>query len=524
MATTDKKQSTALAEMTHAPASALAHSQVTPGMAFTMATFDEVWRFAQVISKSGMTPKGIDTAEQVTVQIMMGNDLGLKPMVSVQNIIVINGKPSIPGDLALSIVMSSGLLEDYDEEIVGEGDDRIAIATIKRKNMREIKRKFSVKDAIQAGLWQTEPTVVKSYWDKVKKERVTLRDRVPNESPWFRYQERMLIMRARGFGLRDRFPDVLKGMHLTEEMHGVEEEHRDPVPVISGPVAPDEEIEDADIVEHNTTLAAHQAKPAADVTVATKEQPKNEAATGAAPAGPDAPDDDDVTARFDEEEWMLDVRVRFGEAKTPEDVDAVHRMFEDTVDTIVGMEGRQTYEGYHTDAMERVSRKPAATNQSATSGEDTPFDEHIKPQEPDASPEGVAFLIRFRKTLNTDVTTRDGVTAFWNAQGQEFAALIADGDLAKEWDAVLRAEATARFKALPKPAAVEKPAEEDKDGSIAFDREFRAKVESIGTVKELNDYSTDTLPARNGFGSGHPLYNEWRSIVTHRRNVLNGIA
>lgn len=39
----------------------------------------------------------------------------------------------------------------------------------------------------------------------------------PNDSPWFKYPERMLAMRARGFALRNQFADALAGLVSREE-------------------------------------------------------------------------------------------------------------------------------------------------------------------------------------------------------------------------------------------------------------------------------------------------------------------
>ena len=48
-------------------------------------------------------------------------------------------------------------------------------------------------------------------------KRAGLLDRARGSSPWATYPDRMLIMRARGFALRDVFPDVLRGLITAEE-------------------------------------------------------------------------------------------------------------------------------------------------------------------------------------------------------------------------------------------------------------------------------------------------------------------
>ncbi len=77
-------------------------------MAIVPQTFDEVFRFSQVLSRSGLCPHGMDTADKVTVAILTGLEIGVKPMQAVQGIAVIGGRPCIWGDLALGIVRGSG--------------------------------------------------------------------------------------------------------------------------------------------------------------------------------------------------------------------------------------------------------------------------------------------------------------------------------------------------------------------------------------------------------------------------------
>ena len=90
--------------------------------------------------------------------------------------------------------------------LVRNGTDIIrsktAICMVLRSGRSEpITRTFSIDDAKRAGLWQ-------------------------KPGPWTDYPDRMLMMRARAFALRDAFPDVLMGLYLREEFEGVEAETR----------------------------------------------------------------------------------------------------------------------------------------------------------------------------------------------------------------------------------------------------------------------------------------------------------
>lgn len=159
---------------------------------------DSAYRLAKAVCMSGLAPRGLDKPEAVMIAIMHGMEVGLTPMMALQKIAVINGRPTIWGDGALGLVRGSGLCEYVTEKIEGMGDKRVAICTVKRKGEPEpITRRFSVEDAKRASLWG-------------------------KQGPWVQYSERMLQMRARAFALRDGFADVLGGLYLTEELQGTE--------------------------------------------------------------------------------------------------------------------------------------------------------------------------------------------------------------------------------------------------------------------------------------------------------------
>lgn len=170
-----------------------------PVRAIIPQTFAEVHQIAEIVYKSGLAPKGFSSAAACAVAIMHGAEIGLTPMLALQRIAVINGRPTLWGDGALAIVRASGLCEYIDEYIEGEGDARVAVCDTKRKgDPKGRTTRFSVADAKKAKLWG-------------------------KAGPWSDYEERMLMFRARAFNLRDVFPDVLGGMYLKEEFDGVED-------------------------------------------------------------------------------------------------------------------------------------------------------------------------------------------------------------------------------------------------------------------------------------------------------------
>lgn len=166
----------------------------TTNRGFAPATLTEAIQFSDMLSSSSMVPKAYQGKPQdILVCVQWGYEMGLAPMQALQNIAVINGKPSVYGDAMMALVQASPVCEDVEEFFEDEGTPNpVAVCVAKRKNRKPVVAKFSVEDAKRAGLWG-------------------------KQGPWSAYPKRMMQMRARGFALRDAFPDVLKGLISAEE-------------------------------------------------------------------------------------------------------------------------------------------------------------------------------------------------------------------------------------------------------------------------------------------------------------------
>jgi hypothetical protein len=168
---------------------------------FAPATMGEAMEFSKMLAESSMVPRAYQGKPQdIMVCVQWGYELGLAPMQALQNIAVINGKPSVYGDAMMALVQASPVCEGIDEHIENEGTPNpVAVCIAKRKGRNPVIARFSVEDAKRAGLWG-------------------------KQGPWQAYPKRMLQMRARGFALRDAFPDVLKGLITAEEAADFPEE------------------------------------------------------------------------------------------------------------------------------------------------------------------------------------------------------------------------------------------------------------------------------------------------------------
>lgn len=153
-------------------------------------TFEQALTFSNYLAESDMVPKDFKGKPgNCLVAIQWGMEIGLKPLQAMQNIAVINGRPSLWGDAVIALVRSSPLCE----YIIEEDDGRTATCKVKRRGEPEQSRSFSMDDAKAAGL-------------------------LGKQGPWTQYPKRMRQMRARAFAVRDVFPDVLKGLPVAEEL------------------------------------------------------------------------------------------------------------------------------------------------------------------------------------------------------------------------------------------------------------------------------------------------------------------
>lgn len=169
------------------------------------ATFEQKYQMAQVLSKSGLIPAGLNTPEKVCVALEWGHELQLSPMVAVNNIAVINGKPTLSADLMGALVKRS---PEYGGIEWIEQTEQKAECVITRilPNGKEEKytSSFTMEDARNAGL--------------------------TGKDVWKKYPKRMLKHRCMAYGLRDVFPDLLAGLYEPEEMESIQPQEKNITP------------------------------------------------------------------------------------------------------------------------------------------------------------------------------------------------------------------------------------------------------------------------------------------------------
>lgn len=153
------------------------------------STKDDAWKFAQTFASSVFCPVQYKNKPgDVYLAMAYGAQIGLNPLLAVQNIAMVNGRPSVYGDALTAIVMANPETEKYEDGYKDGG--KTAYCKITR-NGHTIEREFSEDMARKAGLWE--------------------------QNTWKKYPQRMLMWRAKGWAIRDLYADVLMGMWSVEE-------------------------------------------------------------------------------------------------------------------------------------------------------------------------------------------------------------------------------------------------------------------------------------------------------------------
>jgi len=152
-------------------------------------------KLAGQLATSDLVPKSFRGKPQdLFLCWALGYQIGMSPEQAMQCIAIVNGKAVMWGDEMLALCMSHREFDDIIENPIIKNDAVIGYTCIvKRKGKADKESVFTLDMAKKAGL-------------------------LAKGGVWNQYPERMLKLRARGFCLRDAFPDALKGIKSREEV------------------------------------------------------------------------------------------------------------------------------------------------------------------------------------------------------------------------------------------------------------------------------------------------------------------
>jgi hypothetical protein len=203
-------------------------ARTSVALAEELGDLDQAWRMSQALAQSSLLPQPLrNKPSDVLVTILYGQEIGLRPLQALNSIYVVNGRPSLSGQLWLAKAREAG----HRVELVA--DDKSATCTITRGDTGEVHSEtFTIADAERAKL--------------------------AGKDVWRAFPKRMLGWRAVGHCATVACPEVALGWQITE----VVDDAKQPKPTLAEVAKAREhvdtetgEIRDAEVVDDDAVRA-----------------------------------------------------------------------------------------------------------------------------------------------------------------------------------------------------------------------------------------------------------------------------
>lgn len=187
-------------------------------------SFQKLFNIGKMFAESTLVPQAYQGKPMdCTIAVDMANRMGVSPMMVMQNLYVVKGKPSWSGQACMSMIKASPEFRDVHHIYFGDkgtdGRGCYVTATRVKDNERIDGPEVTIKMAKEEG-WYSK------------------KDKYGNEtSKWQTMPENMLAYRAAAFFARIHIPNALMGCHVEGEVYDAAKEE---VPSISDPFFPPE--------------------------------------------------------------------------------------------------------------------------------------------------------------------------------------------------------------------------------------------------------------------------------------------
>lgn len=156
---------------------------------FDVAVIEPLSSLSDRIARTDFVPAALrGKPEAVLAAMLTGEELGIKPMTSLQKIHVIEGRPGLASELMRALILQHG----HEIWIEEKSTTRVTVAGCRKGSERVSRVTWTADDVKRAGL-----------------------DGRPNHK---KYPRAMLTARATAELARDIFPDVIGGLYALEEL------------------------------------------------------------------------------------------------------------------------------------------------------------------------------------------------------------------------------------------------------------------------------------------------------------------
>jgi hypothetical protein len=201
----------------------------------------QVWFLVDMLMRAKLAPSSYDNdPAKVFIGLMKANELDTDPITGLANIMIVNNRATVWGDLAQALIQRSGLLKKQVNAEIGEKPEPGTplldwpdsygwrVETWRKDQEEPHIGEYTVADAKRANLWMNT-----------------------SKKPWITDPSEMIFNRARARSQRKGFSDSLLGFAVAEEQRDFED-RRQPAKALPAPA--DEDDEPVTAIEHHPTV------------------------------------------------------------------------------------------------------------------------------------------------------------------------------------------------------------------------------------------------------------------------------
>ena len=172
------------------------------------STVESAWCLAHILAKGGCVPTYLRENPRGIVTVMLkAKELGIPMMAGLENIMLVNNRASVWGDLLIALIRRSPMCEYLTIKLEGEGKDLKGVFKSKRKGEPEEQvYTYTLKEAEENGLLTSK------------------------KGTWGTYTNDMLMRGAVRRGARYAWADVTQGVDMREFAYEVEAVAQDNTP------------------------------------------------------------------------------------------------------------------------------------------------------------------------------------------------------------------------------------------------------------------------------------------------------
>ena len=166
-----------------------------------MQNFKELYDIGKMFASSTLVPQAYQgKSMDCTIAVDMANRMGVSPMMVMQNLYIVKGKPSWSGQACMSLISGSGKFKNIHHVYTGERDTDSWGCYVEAIRIED--------DITVKGVEVTMAMAKEEGWTSNRK--------------WYSMPELMLAYRASSFFARVHIPNALMGVYVEGEIEDMD--------------------------------------------------------------------------------------------------------------------------------------------------------------------------------------------------------------------------------------------------------------------------------------------------------------